>query len=114
MPRPAIRSSGFSDELVQTFDRATKLHAKRARLKDELVTVDKRLQVLMRETFGEHWWFGCTSVADDGLDTPLPHSIGGGTQSDRDWPQWQRDRETMLAAHAEWKKTKTIRKREPT
>jgi hypothetical protein len=107
MPRPLIRNnSAFSDELMQQFDRAVGLRVQRERLKDELITVEKRLQVLMRESFGEHWWFGCTSVADNALDTPLHHPIGGGTQSDLDWPQWQRDREVVVAAHTEWKQRK--------
>jgi hypothetical protein len=100
-----MRDGEIGEELLQTFDRAVELRAKRARLKDELMPLEKRLQVLMREAFGgDHWCFGGPSPADgDYLDSVRHHPIGGGTQLDRDWPLLQRDRNAIVAAHATWK-----------
>jgi hypothetical protein len=98
------RSGKATDELLQTFDLALEIRAQRAKLKDDLIDVERRLRILMRETFGgDHWCFGCPSPADDSLDSPRHHPIGVGTQLDRDWPLLQHDRQTLLAAWAEWK-----------
>ena len=103
MPRPLERVSEISGELLQTFDRAVALRAQRAKLKDELIAVEKRLQVMMEEACGEHWRFGGSSPADDGLDCPRHHPIGTPTQLDHDWPLMQRDREALLVEYADWK-----------
>jgi hypothetical protein len=103
MPRPEVRASEFTDELMTTFDHALSLRAERERLKDELNATEKRLQVLMREMFGEHWSFGGTSPADEALHVPRHHPIGSGIQLDRDWPNMMRDRAVMVAEHAKWK-----------
>jgi hypothetical protein len=104
MPRPPERQGEINDELLITFERAIALRAERDRLKDELVTVEKRLRILMREAFGgEHWQFGCPSPADDALDVPRHHPIGNPNQLDMDWPLLARDRAALLVEHAAWK-----------
>jgi hypothetical protein len=48
------------------------------------------------------------SPADPALDHHLPL---GSRRPDRDleeWPPLQRDRQTLLAAHAEWKKRRNL------
>jgi hypothetical protein len=107
MPRPPIRNSAFSDELMRCYDRALELRAEIAKLEVELRPLDKRLAwTLMPEAFGrEHWGPHCPSPADnEAIDSVRRHPIGGGDQLDHDWPFLQRDVEALRAAHAAWKK----------
>jgi hypothetical protein len=106
MPRPPVRKSEFSDELMRTFERALELRAEIAKLETELHPLDKRLVwTLMPEAFGrEHWGPHCPSPADsEAIDSVRHHPIGGGTQLDHDMPFLQRDVAALRAAHAEWK-----------
>ena len=105
-PRPQPRSDEISDELMSTFDRVLTIRALIAKLQDELKPLNKRLEwTLMPKTFGDHWGpHNMMSPADPALDHHLPL---GSRRPDRDleeWPLLQRDRRTLLAAHAAWKK----------
>jgi hypothetical protein len=100
MPRPAERGGEFTDELMQTFDRAGVLRARIAKLEDELAPLEKRLTwKLMPEAFGPHWGPHSPSPADSALDG-VRHAPIGGCQVDLDWPLLQRDRQALLAAVA--------------
>jgi hypothetical protein len=106
MPRPPTCNGEISDELMQKFDRACALRTEIARLEDELAPLEKRLTwTLMPKAFGEHWGPHSPSPADDALDG-VRHAPIGNCQLDHDWPDLQRDRQALLAAHAEWKKRK--------
>jgi hypothetical protein len=104
---PPIRNSGFSDELMKSYDRARQLRAAIAKLEDELAPLEKRLTwTLMPQAFGrEHWGPHCPSPADDALDEDkVRHAPRGGCQVDADWPFLQHDRKILHAAWREWKK----------
>jgi hypothetical protein len=105
MPRPPIRNSEFSDELMHTYDRALELRAEIAKLRDELRPIEKRLTWdLMPEAFGEHWGPPCPSPANnERIDSARPHPVGGGNKLDRDWEILQHDVEALRAAYAAWK-----------
>jgi hypothetical protein len=94
----------ISDELLSTFDRVLTIRALIAKLQDELKPLNKRLEwTLMPKTFGDHWGpHNMMSPADPSLDHDLP--LGGRRSDVEEWPLLQRDRQTLLAAHAEWKR----------
>jgi len=109
-PRPQPRSDEISDELMSTFDRVLTIRALIAKLQDELKPLNKRLEwTLMPKTCGDHWGpHNMMSPADPALDHDLPL---GSRRPDRDleeWPLLQRDRRTLLAAHAAWKKRRNL------
>jgi hypothetical protein len=89
------------------FDRALTLRAEIEEREDELGAVEKRLiWSLLPEAFGDHWGPHCTgtSPADAALDAVRHVQIGGGLYVEQVRPLLQRDRPTLLVAHAEWKK----------
>jgi hypothetical protein len=101
---PLLLCARLSDELMRTFDRARDLRAEIAKLKAELGPLEKQLVWrLMPEAFGEHWGPHAVSPADSALDGVRHAPIGAGTYLDQVWPLLQRDRQTMLEAHADWK-----------
>jgi hypothetical protein len=105
-PRPPTRDGEISDELLSSFDRVLTIRNLIKKLEDELAPLDKRLEwTFMAETFGDHWVGNMVSPADEALDAPR-HAPIGDRQIDLDWPLLQRDRQTLLGAHAEWKQRK--------
>jgi hypothetical protein len=111
-----IRTRGLhkpiTPEILELFDRNLELLAMGAdndnaprHVYDELLDVEKKLVwSLLSRIFGEHWGPHCPSPADPALDGEC--YVGEGYQLHLDWPYLQRDRQTLLAAHAEWKQRK--------
>jgi hypothetical protein len=99
----------ITPEILELLDRSLHLQAQGHIVdgseSDELRAVNKELQIQAKRVFGQRWSFGNPTPADPCFDGPC--FIGSAASVlNRDWPDLQRDRQTLLAAHAEWKRPK--------
>jgi hypothetical protein len=100
----------ITPEILELFDRSLQLQAQGHIVdgseSDELRAVNRQLQIRARRIFGERWSFGNPTPADPCFDGPC--FIGSPANVlNINWPDLQRDRQVLLAAHTE-RQTKRV------
>jgi hypothetical protein len=95
------RSGDVSEEILVAFDRLIEIEAAIKKLKDEQGPLLKLLTwKLMPQSGFSEWWVGSmVSPADESLD----NDVARGDRREMMWPELRRDRQVLVAAHAEWK-----------
>lgn len=104
---PRERGAEISEQMLVLFDRGLKLRAEGAtgsHKSTPLGAVDYELRILLAGMFGDHWNFGSPAPTGGRLDGACPDDPSNLWHIN--WPDLQRDRQALLAAHAAWKKRK--------